>query len=406
MILTSLSLKTIILNTLKLEVRHISDNRKLNECVEESEKEPTDERDECQIPTKVILKNEDLEFVVNSEGTEMPSPQEESKRIDSDTITASQGIKYILIKSELIEDSGIETSEFSEESDMVLAEKESEGLKLNLNTVNDSGERRDNTIKSELGKGHELETSEYSEETETDLIEEELDESILDTVNNCEKRKDIIVKSEMIEELETSEFSQETGVYLDIAVKTEQFEDNELETSVFDEETDNHLCIIKSEPIEGSEYCMLETSEFNKNTDMHFAENNGIDGRGHEFIQENRQVVSLSVGSIPMGQEHVKDHEETGTIETKLLDYTTKQFSCKICNKQFKNKCYLKRHSSTQSKSKYKCDFCKRQFCSLAAYKEHAYFHTGVAPYYCNKCRKSFKLEKSYKSHIKCGHKR
>ena len=372
--------------------------------MEESEREPTDEREECQIPTKVILKNEDLGFVVNSEGTEVLSPQKESKRIESDTKADSQGIKYILIKSELIGDSGLETLEFSEETDMVLAEKESEGMKLNLDTVNDSEERRDNTIKSELGKGHELETSEYSKETETDLIEEELEESILDTVNNSKERKDTIVKSETIEELETSEFSQETDVYLDIAIKSEH---NELETSEFDEETVHLLGInIKSEPIEGSEYCKLETSEFNENTDMHFAENYGIDDRGRGSIQKSEQMGSFSVGSIPMGQECVKDHEQIGSIETKLLDYTIKQFSCKICNKQFKNKSYLKRHSSTQSKSKYKCDFCKQQFCSAAAYKEHAYFHTGVAPYYCNKCRKSFKLEKSYKSHIKCGHKR
>ncbi len=75
-------------------------------------------------------------------------------------------------------------------------------------------------------------------------------------------------------------------------------------------------------------------------------------------------------------------------------------FECTICDKQYKYKHHLKRHTLLHTgEYKYTCQICGKTFIEVTNYKEHMGTHEGVL-YVCQYCGMQFKSRMGLRKHI------
>ena len=53
---------------------------------------------------------------------------------------------------------------------------------------------------------------------------------------------------------------------------------------------------------------------------------------------------------------------------------------------------------------KWKCEFCGKAFISPSKLQRHSYSHSGLKPFQCNLCNKSFSQSVNLQTHIKKDH--
>lgn len=75
---------------------------------------------------------------------------------------------------------------------------------------------------------------------------------------------------------------------------------------------------------------------------------------------------------------------------------------CKLCNKGFSRKSYLKHHNTLlhSQETPYQCTFCPNQFKAKANLRLHLRTHTQERPYSCELCDKSFMYPTDRKRHM------
>ena len=89
------------------------------------------------------------------------------------------------------------------------------------------------------------------------------------------------------------------------------------------------------------------------------------------------------------------------------FDISMDRVTCSICQKELKNKEYLKKHVKRIHEATYdfKCDLCEKAFTTKSNLKSHQIsIHNNAKPYKCEKCDKTFKLKYSIGKHMRLAH--
>lgn len=74
---------------------------------------------------------------------------------------------------------------------------------------------------------------------------------------------------------------------------------------------------------------------------------------------------------------------------------------CETCGRSFSSSKSLARHQKRTCRSNFKCTDCSKTFTKKNALLKHSFFHVGLLPYTCIRCRCHFRLAKLYRQH-KC----
>lgn len=80
---------------------------------------------------------------------------------------------------------------------------------------------------------------------------------------------------------------------------------------------------------------------------------------------------------------------------------TTYQYSCPICNKQFKFKNNMRGHLRKHSMEKrFECEICRKKFMGRCNLREHMKSHSDSRPFECDFCRKTYKDKGALNKHM------
>ena len=72
---------------------------------------------------------------------------------------------------------------------------------------------------------------------------------------------------------------------------------------------------------------------------------------------------------------------------------------CKICKKVFLDIEQVEKHTETHSIKLYHCEWCKSSFKSQSLLVRHERIHTGIRPFGCTECDKTFSRKDGLKTH-------
>ncbi|KAK7077837.1 hypothetical protein SK128_023160 [Halocaridina rubra] len=79
----------------------------------------------------------------------------------------------------------------------------------------------------------------------------------------------------------------------------------------------------------------------------------------------------------------------------------SKRLMCKICNKAFRNKSLLKKHTAMHGKEQqYECDECNKKFNRKESLTRHKIIHTGMKFFECPECGRMFNQNGHLQTHM------
>ena len=73
--------------------------------------------------------------------------------------------------------------------------------------------------------------------------------------------------------------------------------------------------------------------------------------------------------------------------------------TCRFCKKAFLNSEQVEKHEESHFTKLYHCDTCKASYKSLSLLTRHKRVHTGIKPFMCAECDKSFCRKDTLKTH-------
>ncbi|TRY94753.1 hypothetical protein DNTS_021625 [Danionella cerebrum] len=105
-----------------------------------------------------------------------------------------------------------------------------------------------------------------------------------------------------------------------------------------------------------------------------------------EFYQCDfcKQIFSCKVKC----HNHIEEHKQQA-----------KRHLCQKCGASFNSRDSLLNHLQWHSKGVFTCPDCERTFSTKGALLRHSFFHLGVLPYTCMKCKRHFRLASLYYNH-------
>lgn len=116
-----------------------------------------------------------------------------------------------------------------------------------------------------------------------------------------------------------------------------------------------------------------------------------------EHEQEQR-VASQALADTMMAAQQMM---EKVTVVVQDAEEPDKPFQCDVCQKFFKTKKTLQKHSTTHDEEKrFECEVCLKRFSRKSYLVTHATIHTGEKPYPCTECGKEFRDRSSMRRHM------
>lgn len=83
-----------------------------------------------------------------------------------------------------------------------------------------------------------------------------------------------------------------------------------------------------------------------------------------------------------------------------------RKYTCKICNKAYRQSCTLNRHMKRHLQQlDFKCEFCSLRFVDARGQKRHVLTHSTEYPHKCDDCSKKFKNIDYLRRHRTAMHK-
>ena len=77
---------------------------------------------------------------------------------------------------------------------------------------------------------------------------------------------------------------------------------------------------------------------------------------------------------------------------------------CRICKKAFLSTAQVEKHVETHLTKLYHCNVCKSSYKSNSLLRRHEIIHTGIRPFECDDCDKSFCRKDTLKTHRAKNH--
>lgn len=150
--------------------------------------------------------------------------------------------------------------------------------------------------------------------------------------------------------------------------------------------------------------------------------------RSHKIMHREKKYscdrCSIKFREIKSWSNHQRtDGNETDLFKCKYCDKRTafqcvhkehmkthlseKRFSCTVCEKLFSSNSLRNKHSRIHldvNQRRYACSYCTKKFYTKAMQTRHELTHTGVKPYKCDECTRTFSRLDSLKGHMQRIH--
>ncbi|XP_054760146.2 zinc finger protein 227-like [Lytechinus pictus] len=94
------------------------------------------------------------------------------------------------------------------------------------------------------------------------------------------------------------------------------------------------------------------------------------------------------------------------TLQAHMICHNKPKQKCHMCDKVFLQPTNLKGHIQRvhEQRREFTCQYCGKCVSSNMSLQDHERLHTGEKPYKCVKCGESFRLRRSYQSHLQSKH--
>ncbi|XP_071101482.1 zinc finger protein 91-like [Haliotis cracherodii] len=177
----------------------------------------------------------------------------------------------------------------------------------------------------------------------------------------------------------------------DEAILDNSVNDPDFDISTVSEDVADH----EIETVSGYRTVAVETTVLKKTTNKEVISDKAKSPVKHENADKETRKSHRSPDST--GIVHVPVPVTPG-CSAKVLQ---EEYACLVCHKSFPMKRYLMRHLNKAGTERVQCDICAAAFHSQADVEQHKLAHSGIHPYVCEVCHKSFPNPSTANKHVK-----
>ncbi|XP_043659808.1 zinc finger protein 665-like [Drosophila teissieri] len=163
-------------------------------------------------------------------------------------------------------------------------------------------------------------------------------------------------------------------------------------------------CQVKNEPIDEDlsaeeDYCELD------HIDQHIK----TEDIEENVLESSPRIVEMQANSrVEPERKHQcphcpKSYHRAFALKEHLTVHTAeKPFECHHCSKRFKTARYLREHQTIHTGERpFKCTHCSNTYRKKTCLQRHIQTYTGVRPFKCTHCPKTFATDYDFQSHIR-----